>query len=490
MDNSKSNIKKLSNIIEEILNDFNDDEYLVNPYFRIPKLTSEETKKYKFLLGKYPRETAIIFGLVSFPFHLFILATMSIMSLLLFYQHLIFQPKTKNLEFLFLSHAQKENIIDKKSDQFFALMPEYLKRTGNKVGIIYTNHSRTRYLNKNKLINQKSTGIARQIVPKFLKPHEHIYYLHLINKLSYQAIKKGFKLYSDEPMKSALLISSFVTFYSRSTYNNYLLGQRIEDYCLKTFTKSIFMTFEGKSYEQYVTSRLQTNIPTLRIIFYQHSPIVFDQIGVVNFLRRNHKKIIILTTGRIYKNYFRRISKSPRYYVIGSQKASRKISSKETKQISVLFAPEGTNKATQDFTKLIFNLVKSYPRQKFIIRLHPNLKKSLATEYGLFKLRKYSNFIISKNSLGKDLATSKFVFYRSSAVGIEALKSKSIPVFYSGANQSELDALCFTNDVSVTMESIKDFSKLLTINNKNMYVRRKYFDALFSKLDYRILNKL
>jgi hypothetical protein len=268
------------------------------------------------------------------------------------------------------------------------------------------------------------------------------------------------------------------------------LGQRIENYCLKTSTKSIFLTFEGKSYEQYVTSRLQTNIPTLRIIFYQHSPIVFDQIGVVNFLRRNHQKIIILTTGRIYKNYFRRISKSPSYYVIGSQKASRKISSKETKQISVLFAPEGTNRATQDFTKLIFNLVKNYPKEKFILRLHPNLKKSLATEYGLFKLRKYSNFVISKNSLGRDLATSKFVFYRSSAVGIEALKSKSIPVFYSGANQSELDALCFTNDVSVTMKSIKDFSRLLTINNKNVYVRRKYFDALFSKLDYRILNKL
>ena len=490
MEKSKSNIKNLSNIIEEILDDFNDDIYLVNPYFRIPKLTSEETNKYKFLLGKYPRETAIIFGLVSLPLHLFILVTMSIMSLLLFYQHLIFQPKTNNLKFLFLSHAQKENIINKKSDQFFGLMPEYLKRTGNNVGIIYTNHSRTRYLNKNKLINQKSIGITRQILPKFLKPKEHIYYLHLINKLSYQAIKKGFKLYSDEPIKSALLISSFGTFYSRSTYNNYLLGQRIEDYCLKTFTESIFMTFEGKSYEQYVASRLQTNMPTLRIIFYQHSPIVFGQIGVVNFLRRNHQKIIILTTGRIYKNYFRRISKSPKYYVIGSQKANRKIRSKKTKQISVLFAPEGTNRATQDFTKLIFNLVKSFPKQKFIIRLHPNLKKSLATEYGLFKLRKYSNFTISKNSLGEDLATSKFVFYRSSAVGIEALKSKSIPVFYSGANQSELDALCFTNDVSVTMKSIKDFSRLLTINNSNLYVRGKYFDALFSKMNYKILNKL
>ena len=112
------------------------------------------------------------------------------------------------------------------------------------------------------------------------------------------------------------------------------------------------------------------------------------------------------------------------------------------------------------------------------------------TEYALFRLRKYSNFTISKNSLGQDLATSKFVFYRSSAVGIEALKSKSIPVFYSGSNQSELDALCFTNDVSVTLKSIKDFSKLLTISNKNEYVQRKYFDALFSKLDYRILHKL
>ena len=490
MDKSKSNLKKLAIIIEEILDDFNDDNYLVNPYFRISKLTSEETKKYKFLLGKYPRETAIIFGLVSFPLQLVVLATMSIMSLLLFYQHLIFQPKTKNLEFLFLSHAQKENIIDKKSDQFFALMPEYLKKIGNNVAIIYTNHSRTRYLNKNKLINQKSIGITRQIVPKFLKPHEHIYYLHIINKLSYQVIKKGFKLYFNEPLKSALLISSFVKFYSRSTYNNYLLGQRIEDYCLKTFTKSVFMTFEGKSYEQYVTSRLQTNIPTLRIILYQHSPIVFDQIGVVNFLRKKHQKIIILTTGVIYKNYFRKISKAPRYYVIGSQKAGRKIKPKETKQLSLLFAPEGTNSATQDFTKLIFNLVKSYSGLKFTLRLHPNLKKSLVTEYALFRLKRYSNFTISKNSLGKDLAASKFVFYRSSAVGIEALKSRSIPVFYSGTSQNELDALCFTSDVAVTMKSLKDFPKLLTINNRNEYVQRKYFDALFSKLEYRILHKL
>ena len=88
------------------------------------------------------------------------------------------------------------------------------------------------------------------------------------------------------------------------------------------------------------------------------------------------------------------------------------------------------------------------------------------------------------------MAVSKFVFYRSSAVGIEALKSKSIPVFYSGASQTELDALCFTNDVAVTMKSIKDFPKLLTINNRNAYVQRKYFDALYSKLDYKILHKL
>ena len=490
MDKSKSNLNKLAIMIEEILVDFNDDNYLVNPYFRISKLTSEETKKYKFLLGKYPRETAIVFGLVSFPFHLVVVATMSIMSLLLFYQHFIFRPTTKKLEFLFLSHAQKENIIDKKKDHFFALMPEYLKKIGNNVAIIYTNHSKTRYLNKNKLINQKPIDITRKIVPKFLKPHEHVYYFYIINKLSYQVIKKGFELYFNEPLKSALLISSFVKFYSRSTYNNYLLGQRIEDYCLKTCTKSVFMTFEGKSYEQYVINRLQTNIPTLRIILYQHSPIVFGQIGVVSFLRENHKKIIILTTGEIYKNYFRKISKTPRYHVIGSQKAVRKINPKETKQPSFLFAPEGTNTATQDFIKLIFNLVKSYPSLKFTLRLHPNLKKSLLTEYALFRLRRYSNFSISKNNLGKDLAVSKFVFYRSSAVGIEALKSKSIPVFYSGASQTELDALCFTNDVAVTMKSIKDFPKLLTINNRNAYVQRKYFDALYSKLDYKILHKL
>ena len=176
--------------------------------------------------------------------------------------------------------------------------------------------------------------------------------------------------------------------------------------------------------------------------------------------------------------------------MIGSQKASKKVNPKVSNQLSILFAPEGTNQATQDFTELILKLLNRYPRINFTLRLHPNLNKSLMTEYVLFRLKKYSNFTISKNSLEKDLAASKFVFYRSSAVGIEALKSNSVPVFYSGTNQGELDALCFSNDISVTMKSIKDFSKILTIDNRNENVQRKYFDALFSKLDYSILNKL
>jgi hypothetical protein len=57
------------------------------------------------------------------------------------------------------------------------------------------------------------------------------------------------------------------------------------------------------------------------------------------------------------------------------------------------------------------------------------------------KLSTSKNFLISYNSLDRDLRNAKVVIYRSSAVGIEALKYDSMPIFFSKPGYDSLNVL-------------------------------------------------
>jgi hypothetical protein len=485
--------KETANHLAEILKELDSLDYLVNSFLRISKATPEQMKKYKIINARFPRILTLVYSLIGIPVGIAKVIGYVVASVFFRYQYRIYNSKPLNAEILFLSHAIGKNISKKDSDQFFARMPDYLNKKNKKISIVYTNHNIFGYRNNNKLLSLKSEGIDRHLIPKFLKPIEHFKYLTTVGSLSFKCLKYGLKKSFQDPIKSLLSIKSAIFFYNRSTYSNYLVAQRLKEYCHKRTINSLIMTFEGHSYEQYVIQEIKKGNPNVNIILYQHSPIVSDHFGVEQFLRTNLEHLCILTTGTLYESNFQAISLIPEFLVIGSDKAySNHTESKKDFKSQVLFAPEGTILATFNFLKLINYLSSNYGNFKYVLRLHPNLKKNILLTIWIKKLNTKSNFSLSTESLYEDLMNSNFVFYRSSAVGIEALNSVAIPIFYGSSAQQGLNVL---EKLSMEFPSASSPEQALSVLKTNFYdlalnERIKNFTKIYSKIDYEKLYSL
>jgi hypothetical protein len=282
-------------------------------------------------------------------------------------------------------------------------------------------------------------------------------------------------------------------FLSRETYNNYLLRSRLLEFQQKSRTKYYIFTLEGFSYEQYITDELRKINQKSRFIFYQHSPIVPGHAGVKNFLHQCNVPLDILVTGKFYMRYFQEISSVPRYLLLGSQKTFSSISLKNNvKRSAVLFTPEGTISATLEFTKLIKNLLESDSHRIFVLRLHPNLQTSLRISLIVKRLQQYKNFKISNGELQSELNNSEFVFYRSSAVGVESLMSGATPVFYAQPTQADLNPLKLISKNTKTVYNFRQANQILNSrkNDIDFVDKNMISEALFTKINYRVLHDI
>lgn len=482
--------REIANKLEDIFKELNNSDYHVNPFFRISKATPEQMRKYRFINSKFPRSTVLIYSLFSLPFNIIKLFIYLFCSVIFSHQYKTYNYETHKSKILFLSHAIGANITKVNGDQFFALMPENLHKKNQRVGVLYTNHNLTSYRKNSKLLKLTGSEIDRHLIPKFLKPHENMDYLRLIIPASVRCFFHGLQNLLSNPIDSILLIKSSTTFYNRSTYSNYLVCQRVQTYCIKNDVNTLIMTFEGHSYEQYTLQKINKNQPKLSFIIYQHSPIVTDHFGVEYFLKTNTQDLIVLTTGLFYEKLLKNFSDIPNYQILGSSKADTNfIDSVENLKTQVLFAPEGTTAATISFLKLINHLSSMNPQLLFSIRLHPNLKRNLIINFLVKKLETRSNFIVSTYSLSEDIIKSKFVFYRSSAVGVEAILSYAFPVFYGNSNEQGLNVLGKYLTLFPIVTNLKDASHYLKTEHpfvsKNQ--RIQLFDEIFSKINYEKL---
>ena len=482
--------KEIAKKLEDIFKELSNSEYHVNPFFRISKATPEQMKKYKFINSKFPRSIVFMCFFLSIPVNIVKLFIYLLCSVIFFHQYKTYKYQINMNEILFLSHAIGENITKADGDQFFALMPENLHKKKQKIGVLYTNHNLIGYHKNSKLLKLKGSEIDRHLIPKFLKPHENIKYLRLIIPASIRCLFYGLQKFLSNPIDSILLIKSSTTFYNRSTYSNYLVSQRVRKYCIKNNVSTLVMTFEGHSYEQYIIEKINKNQPRFSFILYQHSPVVNDHFGVEYFLKTNTRNLIVLTTGLFYEKALKNFSNIPKYHILGSSKAGTNfIDSVENLKTQVLFAPEGTTAATISFLKLVNYLCSINPELLFSIRLHPNLKRNLIINSLIKNLDTKSNFRVSTYSLSEDLKNSKFVFYRSSAVGVQALMSYAFPVFYGDSNDQGLNVLGEHLAVFPIATNLKDAGHYLKTEPPfvSESERIRLFDEIFSKIDYEKL---
>jgi hypothetical protein len=479
--------RRLENLLEELSNS----ENLVNPFFRISKGTPEQIRKYSFLNTKFRRATTLIQFVIGLFTGAITVICMIICSLILVRQYNLFRLQTRQRQVVFISHGVRQNITRKNGDQFFWKMPEYLQNEGKKVSIIYTNHNIFGFRRNSKTILSKSSDIERLLVPKFLHPSENLTYLKRISDLSFKSLIMGLRKISREPIESILLLKATTHFLNRATYSNYLISQRIQDIVVKGGIESIVLTLEGHSYEQYVIDKTIRQSPMIKALLYQHSPIVKDHYGVMAFLEKTNHKLYIGTTGIHYKKEFERLSNKHIIEVLGSDKSNfDEIGTIIHQPPKLLFVPEGTTYATKNMLILVSRMIRENMNYSYTLRLHPNLKIGLALFWRIKRLKSNNCFIVSTSKLYEDIASAKFVVYRSSAVGIEALKSSAIPVFYGGRQYSGLNALGHLGTMNPSLFSIEEAINFFKHPSVSTQSKRKneIFNEMFEDLNYQKLN--
>ena len=482
---------EISEKLESIIHNLLGKEFLVNPFFRISKSTPEQLKPYRYINLKYSRELLALYLFASIPIIFVKIFLQIVFSIFFSYQYLYFKPKNYPTEVLFVSHAIGENITKKESDQFFAIMPEYSAKKKLKTTMLYTNHNKLGYKRIVNLLNFKSDGINRFLMPKFMKPKELVEYNLIIIRMFIKCVRIGTKNYFTDPLNSRILLSAANSFFKRPSYANYLLLLRIKEFCSESAIRVIFMTFEGHSYEEYVTNEIYQANPSLKVVLYQHSPITPAHHGVKNFLQKNTNKITVMTTGIYYINYFKSFSEIPKYILIGSNKSESLTENRALyKSKTILFASDGTTAATKSYLNLIRLMIKKDSTHNYLLRLHPNLPWSIGIFLLIIKLKRKPNFSLSSNSLSTDLNQSKFVFYTSSVVGIQALNSNATPVFYSPSGFNTLNVLPLTFNKSHVVNTFKSALDLVNSEGKTKSSKDKkiIFRSLFSELNYQGLD--
>jgi len=478
---------QLSNDLNSIINNFLSIEFLVNPFFRISKTTPEQTKIYESLIRNHSFMFYILESIVFLMVNIVKSFIYFLMSFALLYQYFLVSKSHKKFNYIFITHAIGANIDMEQGDQYFGFMPEFLASQKQQIAMFYINHNKFGFRKNYHKLKTKNLPRYVYLSPKFMLPHENLFFIYQATVYSFECLRIGLRFRRKNPDQSKIIIAAIPHFFGRGAYANYLLKLRCLQILKENNPEFFIFTLEGHSYEQYIFDSINKTRQNCNSIFYQHSPIVPGHLGLLNFLQNLKTQTNILVTGPIYKKYLETFSANAIIHIVGSQKSKKsKLLSLADTGGCLLFVPEGTKQATLEFIYLIRDLVKHRVSKKLILRLHPNLKKNWKIRLNIAIMNHYENICVSSGSLYSDLENSDFVFFRSSAVGVEALLSDAILVFYANINESDLNPLFLTDNIA--LQASNTFEVLDLINSKyntqNPQERLNKFNELFSQVDY------
>lgn len=487
-----SKIEKLSREIEDLIRVFFDNSYLYNPYFRVTKLTPEIICRYKTINTRALDSRYFATFLIKYFLHFLFLLVQMVISLLFYYQHFVFFRGINTSKSIFISHAIGKNMEVIPEDQFFALMPDNLSILGHKVSVVYTNHNLSRYMSRLRKLQRKNSTIGRHLIPKFLTPCGNIRFLFFTIKRSVNCITVAQSLYKTDPAKARILFEAAIYFFKRGTYTNFLLIDKISQLNRLGKPSNWFVTFEGQNYEQLLIEELRSKV-NVNFFYYQHSPITDAHFGIESFFKSCKQNYTIFTTGDYYRSNFKCKVTDAQILIIGSNKAATDdglivLEKTIERATDVLFAPEGTLTATLEMIQLIDHLVRFKLNCNLTLRLHPNLPNSIRLKRRIRKFRNLKNFTLSTNSLSFDLKNSKVVIYRSSAVGLEALRYNTIPLFFSKLGEHRLNVLPSEFAVLQPVNSPAEVIKALDVAFRTEYSDgTKHFHRFFEPMNYGVL---
>jgi hypothetical protein len=426
----RTNPKDLDEFLSQIKKDFSELDLIANPFLSLVKPTEENLKKYY----AFKPESRFWFGINA------VSVIPRILSNILYSSAISIVKTTENRNWdvnsikkshnLYISHftyAQSPQV----DDLFFGMNSQksddlvfYLNSTRENSHNIQKRYSDLGKLNV--VVNTKSLGLFQTI-------KEHGRQLHISLKLlSLAQSKSHYTLF-----QRRLLLKLSISQHSRQAMANLFTKERLTELISKCHPENIILTAEGHAHEAMIINLRDTNFPGVRIVGFQHAPIVPGQFSFYRLLKMFKSTDLLLTTGTITKEIVHEVLPSLQTRVLGSPKSIEITPQyKNLTTMNVLGAVEGTYGSLQSFIQIFNALSRLLPDFQFILRLHPALSKDVAQKL-LKRMNSSANLKVSTDTLTNDLNNSHITIFRSSAVGLEGLAFASFPVHFD----AEMDGL-------------------------------------------------
>jgi hypothetical protein len=138
----KNNYKHILEELDYLVKNILGAKYLINPFFRISKITTEQTKIYQAIVTNRSCLYQLGYSVGFLIINLLKISIYFVISVTMLYQYYFVLRSRAKSDYIFLSHAIGANINKPNEDQYFGLMPQFLTSQECKVAIFYTNHNK------------------------------------------------------------------------------------------------------------------------------------------------------------------------------------------------------------------------------------------------------------------------------------------------------------------------------------------------------------
>jgi len=486
------------NTCNKIFEVFSKSEVALSPILSLSKPIPEVIRKKQKTIQKVTKEKYYSYIFTFIP-RIFINLLVSILH---HFYHLHYWrkfpfKKFAETEIIFLSHYTGQNtIVDE--DSYFGTLPEQMNKNNRRNILLCINHNKGNPSNFNLEADAQKLNHEQYILPKtinttqFLKLYKSIF--QNFREIMFQVVKKS----EGNKGEKILMLELAIQQVGLESISQSILAKNIELIVDQTNAKKIVLTYEGHSFETYVANKLQRKFPNLDVSVYQFAPVVPAQNSFFRNLHYLNENIRIFVSGpQIKANILRRTKlPSSALTVIGSRKNKKeKLHFAAGKEITILFAAEGSKDSLVEFINLAFYSSLQNPGTTFIVRAHPasdDYKLELFEKAG----KQTSNFYLSRESLINDLYKATHCVYRSSSVGLEGLMYGVIPIHFAVEVDSALDPIDTIDLPHLQITDIDDFhqeikeisSNQIEIDERQLRNYREVFKGYFEPLKLDILN--
>jgi hypothetical protein len=429
--------KKLNDFLSKIWGTFESESLDGNPFLHLVKPTSENLRKYQL---RFPLSKVYLFlsVLAVFPRIIFLVINSLAISVARTRENFRWTPKQENqYERLIISQFTSAQNPD-QDDIFYGSNTKdpnsvifYLNSTRNQAHKIQNNFTNSGKANV--VVNTKSLWISG-VIKIHIKQMKGS-----IKLLTYAAFNS-----TNSILERRLLIEASVFQHARSTIANQITKVRLTQLLLECNPADIVLMTEGHAHESMVLNLRNKNFPSIRILGYQHAPIVPGQFSFWHVLNGFNKEDMLFTCGATTQHVIEVTHPNLKVKILGSLKIKVAVHQpKDSKCLQVLGVVESTRESLIEFVSLFNFLADSIPNVEFTLRIHPGLDQRTSNQI-LKKLLTLKNLRISTETLVEDLQRTHIGVFRSSAVGLEGLAFGVLPVHFDASHFNYLNPLKYT----------------------------------------------